>query len=114
MAKYGIEQVRGGTYSTVQLTPETIDHLRREIRNANDLCLRCGRAGHFVSSCYAATDVDGHKLARTAHCTRCGRDGHVMTSCYADTDLDGNKLARPRYDHVEEPMACQNLGCTIS
>ena len=59
MGKYGIENVRGGTYSNVVLDANCIAVLEKEIRHSNNLCVRCGRGTHFVKDCYATTDSDG-------------------------------------------------------
>jgi hypothetical protein len=59
MEKYGIENVRGGTYSNVVLDANCIAVLEKEIRHSNNLCVRCGRGTHFVKDCYATTDSDG-------------------------------------------------------
>jgi len=58
MANYGINNVRGGTYCRVNLTDEEEKVLTREIRGAEDRCLRCGRESHFASDCYAKTNVE--------------------------------------------------------
>jgi predicted GIY-YIG superfamily endonuclease/ribosomal protein S14 len=62
MQKHGIHKVRGGSYSQVILPEETINHLEREFRGAEDSCFRCGRTGHFIRQCYAKTDVSGKPL----------------------------------------------------
>jgi predicted GIY-YIG superfamily endonuclease len=59
MAKYGIENVRGGTYSNVVLDANSIAILEKEIRHSKNLCTRCGRDSHYIKDCYAKTDVDG-------------------------------------------------------
>jgi predicted GIY-YIG superfamily endonuclease len=62
MAKYGIENVRGGAYVTESLDEIQEEALRREIWGAQDRCTACGRKGHFVANCYARTDVEGNEL----------------------------------------------------
>jgi len=62
MDKYGIENVRGGSYCSVELTDEQITSIQKEIRGANDKCSKCGRYNHFANKCYAKTDVDGNIL----------------------------------------------------
>lgn len=62
MAKYGIENVRGGSYVEVELSDFHIDALKMEIWAAKDLCTQCGRSGHFVKDCYATKDVSGNKI----------------------------------------------------
>jgi predicted GIY-YIG superfamily endonuclease len=56
MAKYGIENVRGGTYSNIDLDANCISVLEKEIRHSKNLCTRCGRDTHFIKDCYAKTD----------------------------------------------------------
>lgn len=56
MSKYGIENVRGGTYSNIDLDTNCISVLEKEIRHSKNLCTRCGRNTHFIKDCYAKTD----------------------------------------------------------
>jgi predicted GIY-YIG superfamily endonuclease len=60
MAKYGIDNVRGGTYSNIDLDDNTISVLEKEIRHSKNLCTRCGRNTHFIKDCYAKTDNNGN------------------------------------------------------
>jgi len=59
MSKYGIENVRGGTYSNIELDDNCISVLEKEIRHSKNLCTRCGRDTHFIKDCYANTDSNG-------------------------------------------------------
>jgi predicted GIY-YIG superfamily endonuclease len=59
MSKYGIENVRGGTYSNIDLDDNCISVLKKEIRHSKNLCTRCGRDTHFIKDCYANTDSKG-------------------------------------------------------
>ena len=59
MAKYGIENVRGGTYSNIVLDDNSILVLEKEIRHSKNLCTRCGRDTHFIKDCYANTNSNG-------------------------------------------------------
>jgi predicted GIY-YIG superfamily endonuclease len=51
MLKYGIENVRGGTYTQIELTESQIKLINNELRGAMDECLKCGKKGHFASEC---------------------------------------------------------------
>ena len=62
MNKYGIHNVRGGSYVQINLDENQKETLTREIRGATDKCIQCGRTGHFVKNCYAKTDVSGNTL----------------------------------------------------
>jgi predicted GIY-YIG superfamily endonuclease len=57
MNRYGVQNVRGGSYVQIELTEAQKDSLKLEIRAACDKCTRCGRDGHFVQDCYAKTEV---------------------------------------------------------
>jgi len=61
MSKYGIENVRGGSYVNEKLDEIQIYSLQKEIWSSNDLCTRCGRSGHFINNCYAKTDINDNK-----------------------------------------------------
>lgn len=50
MDKYGINNVRGGSYSRLELTQEEINVLQKELWGANDLCFLCGQQ-HFIKDC---------------------------------------------------------------
>lgn len=62
MSEHGINNVRGGSYVSEELSPFHMKALKMEIWAAKDRCTRCGRAGHFVAKCYATTDVDGNLI----------------------------------------------------
>ena len=51
MAKYGINNVRGGSYISETLDSDQITLLQREIWMAKDLCLSCGSNTHFLKDC---------------------------------------------------------------
>ncbi len=62
MGKYGIENVRGGSYVQAELSEFHTEALKMEIWAANDRCTQCGRTGHFVKDCYAKTDISGNSI----------------------------------------------------
>lgn len=51
MSKYGMDNVRGGAYTSIDLTEEQEDMLRKELRSTTDKCLNCGKSGHFANQC---------------------------------------------------------------
>ncbi len=51
MKKYGIENVRGGSYSQTILGSESFNLLERELRGNEDKCFKCGNEGHFAKDC---------------------------------------------------------------
>jgi len=51
MDKFGIENVRGGSYCKINLDDYQLKALKLELKTANNLCFKCGTYGHFVSEC---------------------------------------------------------------
>lgn len=108
MMKYGVENVRGGSYCSTELSDEQITSIQKEIRGATDKCNKCGRGNHFANKCYAKTDVDGNTLydedeeseseseseseIDVIKCFKCGRYGHYASRCYAKKHIKGYYL----------------------
>jgi predicted GIY-YIG superfamily endonuclease len=120
MKKYGVENVRGGSYSQVVLNDSTISVLKNEFLGNDNKCLNCGLAGHFANRCKAKVEEElvwgceycdrefttrfGCMLHEkkcsekdsdeedSDECYRCGRDSHWANECYAKTHVDGYSL----------------------
>lgn len=69
MKKFGINNVRGGSYTRLQLTKYEINHLVRLIRSSEDRCFVCGSRDHFAKQC--------EKL----FCKKCKKNGHSYRDC---------------------------------
>jgi predicted GIY-YIG superfamily endonuclease len=51
MIKYGIENVRGGSYTKIDLEQWQIMSLEHEFKSVSDKCFKCGKNGHFANQC---------------------------------------------------------------
>ena len=51
MSLYGVENVRGGRWSQIDLQPFVVEELNMEFRSAKDLCYVCGLPGHQSRNC---------------------------------------------------------------
>jgi predicted GIY-YIG superfamily endonuclease len=96
MHKYGIQNVRGGAYVRLELSKIEIELLTKEIWSSQDLCLKCGKPGHFATNCdYLYTSGDesdyddvtkqylSQEFISIDKCFECGRPGHYAVDCKA-------------------------------
>jgi len=51
MSKYGIDNVRGGSYCQIVLSDDVKQFITNEINNVKNVCFKCGQAGHFINYC---------------------------------------------------------------
>ena len=56
MDKYGIENVRGGSFVSITLNENEMDILQKKNNGTNDKCFKCCIPGHFVSNCLTTTE----------------------------------------------------------
>lgn len=62
MIKYGIDQVRGGSYCTEHIDKTEKELLQKELWGVANCCIRCGKKDHYISECRKRVDVNGNKI----------------------------------------------------
>lgn len=108
MSKYGIDNVRGGSYTTKVLPNEVHALLSKELATSNNQCFNCGSKEHYAKECKKTPIVAAPvkkkvsapkpvastpKTPKTERkCSRCRRTGHTANKCYAKTTFAGDPL----------------------
>ena len=64
MMRWGIENVRGGSYLQITLFDWQVKSLEHEFKNTRDRCFKCGMSGHFAKDCIT------EPMAKVAHSQR--------------------------------------------
>lgn len=99
MEKFGIDNVRGGSYSSIKLDKEQLHIIDRQLISANNKCFKCGQSGHFIKDCdlnkvkkssgfwsklvnitdyLFSEEIDKQKPI----CYNCNKPGHYSNNCY--------------------------------
>jgi len=89
MDKYGIDNVRGGSWVTLVLDESTIKHLKMSSTATNDRCLGCDGDDHFIKNC-PNKNIVVPIIEFKNGCKRCGRNNHKKKFCYAKKDINKN------------------------
>lgn len=62
MKKYGINNVRGGTFCEFKLNNQNLTTIKKMLKGSTNKCYICGINGHYVSECYANEIITGENI----------------------------------------------------
>ena len=117
MEKYGINNVRGGSFCEIKLSDANIITLNQIMNSVTDKCYICGDNGHFANECKNKNDKcitsyfphrakkcglakayeltfynEEEDIEKLKMCKRCGRNSHIADKCFAKTHVNGYKI----------------------
>jgi predicted GIY-YIG superfamily endonuclease len=113
MAKYGIDNVRGGVYVEIELDDFQKESLNREIWGAQNKCTRCGRIGHFIKDCFANTDIDGNEFIESGESDESEESEEEVWCCeYCDAEfeLERDCEKHEKYCKKKKSNSCYRCG----
>ena len=114
MDKYGIDNVRGGSFVSVKLDKSVIHTLQQMEIGTNDKCFKCGEKGHFAKDCNYEDDEDEDE--EVIICKRCGEIINKKLGCSLHGKWGGFRRVKKGYfakeckDEDEEVIICKRCG----
>ena len=89
MGLHGIKNVRGGSYTKINLEDWQIKSLEHELKGSNDLCYICGKSGHFASDC-----DDSLCYSDVWCCDYCDKEFDNEEKCSKHENICKNKIKK--------------------
>jgi predicted GIY-YIG superfamily endonuclease len=75
MEKYGVNNVRGGSFCEIKLDNDNSNTINKMLDGANDKCYNCGKKGHFATQCgYDSDDYTNSSDEDIWCCSYCDKE----------------------------------------
>lgn len=100
MSKYGINNVRGGSFCKIRLEHNEIKSIKKQLKDFDNICFDCGEKGHFSYNCpkkISFTKPYISTIFNTHLCNRCDREGHSKYECTQKTYDNGWLISDDEY-----------------
>lgn len=109
MSKYGIDNVRGGSFCQLKFDDSTRQLLERMLHSATDKCYTCGETDHFVTNC----DSENLDVYNQKYSNRSQVDGldFAKLQKLIFAELVDKKSLLPGESYVSNIFEHQDVGC---
>lgn len=123
MEKYGINNVRGGTFCEIKLSDNNILTLNQMLNTINDKCYICGKKDHFANECKNKTlkkekkptiNLNDKCDCPTSYFSPHRRDKYLLNkviSYFEDEDDNIDKLVIKQNEEINSKETDENKNC---
>jgi hypothetical protein len=112
MDKYGINNVRGGSFVSIKLNNSILQALIQMSNGTNNKCFICGREGHFAKYCEEDEDLetDSDEEYEYWSCEYCKRDFDTKKGCLLHENVYCSKKNKKQFINKKNSSSMNN-GC---
>ena len=105
MDKYGINNVRGGSFVSIELDSSTITHLQQMSNGTNNKCFICSKEGHFAKDCNEneCWETESDDSENIWGCNYCEKEFTDMKKCeYHEKFCNSRNKKYNKYENEED------------
>jgi predicted GIY-YIG superfamily endonuclease len=107
MMKYGINNVRGGSYTKLELDEWMIKSLEHEFKSTRDICYKCNEKGHFYRDCPLNNKFNIQKyLEEFKEFDKIDEEINKLEKVYEQIIILNNQISRTNIINIDEYKEC--------
>jgi len=113
MERYGVHNVRGGSFCEIKLGNDNLKTINKMLDGASDKCYNCGEKGHFASQCKYDSESSEEEIWCCSYCdkeftTEKGALFHENVHCQFNKNNSNNNY-KSSYNNNKK-MSCYRCG----